>query len=373
MGPRENATSLTAPDSGFAVENVDDLLKPPALSAEMPLPGDPKATAGGPRERDSTSVALDLVKELRKDTPGLPYGSIVNFDLAVAFVERYRRMVRDLGPERALPRVVYHGTAKANFNAIIAGNLRVPDGDQVVSVSGRSTYGHGIYVSTNFDLAVQYGKKHWGPQPALGAGPSRAEHTNQPVFVCLSLPGRQHISVPPEDTGSRRVREGFDSHVSADRGGQISVYFDSAQLLPCFLSAPDTLVCAKEASGRAVSVLTRAYGRPGAGSSVRGGDAGSNETAQGMHTGQQRPCSAMDVPAPAGDAVGAEPDNGSHSEKQFEDGAPAEAPPAVEGAGESAPAPEPEPLARVRPRESEEDECNTAEWDGVKRVRIHKA
>lgn len=206
---------------------------------------------------DVGAVTQSLVHELRQENPSLPGACIVNDDLARAFVERYARMVSELGVERAQPRVVFHGTARSNFRAIIAGNLRVPDGDKVMSVSGRSTYGLGIYVSTSFDLALMYGRKH-----AAGHGrselPTDASGGPPVVFVCLSLPGRQHVSAPPADTACREVRPGFDSHVSADRGGQISVYFDSSQLLPCFLSERGTLVCAQEAAVRAVNVLHKA-------------------------------------------------------------------------------------------------------------------
>lgn len=243
MSPGRNSASVAAGEwedrqgeerDGEGGVDAENPLNAPRVEAEPPSP---------------TEVAVDLVKELRKETPGLPRGSIVNFDLAVAFVERYQRMVREVGFEAAQPRVVYHGTSKSNFEAIIAGNLQVPDGDRVVNSSGRSTYGLGIYVSTSFDYAVAYGKKYWADKEGRTAA--------FPVFVCLCLPGRQHVSVPPSDCGCRRVREGFDSHVSADKGRQISVFFDSSQILPCFLSHEDTLVCANDAAARAVTALHR--------------------------------------------------------------------------------------------------------------------
>mmetsp|Transcript_24547 Transcript_24547/g.61005 ORF Transcript_24547/g.61005 Transcript_24547/m.61005 type:complete len:454 (-) Transcript_24547:122-1483(-) len=278
---------------------------------------------GSPSQRralsqpDAEAVARKLVAELRQQNPGLQGRAVVNDELAVAFVQRYFRMVAELGPERAQPRVVFHGTAASNFDAIIAGNLRVPDGAKVLSASGRSTYGFGIYVSTSFDIALMYGRKHdngaalakaeaaakagaiataalaadaGGAQPAAAEAAAAAQladahEARAPagmVFVCLSLPGRQHVSVPPQDTACRAARFNSDSHVSADRGGQISVYFDSAQLLPCFLSTRDSLICAQEAAVRAVDALLKATPERAHGddSSNGAGDAGSCNTAE---------------------------------------------------------------------------------------------
>jgi hypothetical protein len=236
---------------------------------------------------------------------------VVNDELALAFVRRYLRMVAELGPERAQPRAVFHGTSASNFESIIQGNLRVPDGATVLSASGRSTYGFGIYVSTSFELALMYGRRHterpWqgrgggggsgGGRRERGAAGAAAEEeaaavidlpaaaargeASEPevVFVCLSLPGRQHVSAPPADTACRAVRAGFDSHVSADRGGQISVLFESAQILPCFLSTRESLICAQEASVRAVDVLLRITPRRGCASAGSADDAGSTTTA----------------------------------------------------------------------------------------------
>lgn len=244
---------------------------------------------------DADLVARNLIAELRQENPGLQGRAVVSEPLALAFVRRYFRMVAELGVHRAQPRVVFHGTQSHNFDAIIAGNLKVPDGVTLLSATGRSTYGQGIYVASDFDIALAYGRparekegREAAPaQPAQAGGPhaaaargvdgalvadgsaqaaARALHRaaqqqqqqQQVAFVCLALPGRQHVSAPPLDAGCRAVRPNFDSHVSADRGGAISVFFDSSQLLPCFLTTRDSLICAQEAAVRAVDTLMKA-------------------------------------------------------------------------------------------------------------------
>jgi len=300
--PRENM-SVTGKDACSGTQgsaaDADDVCNgssgsPPALDIQRSLPA-PSEQEQALDPGQVRAISRRLCSELRQENPALLGSCIVNDDLAVAFVHRYQRMVSELGSERAQPRVAFHGTSSSNFDAIISGNLRVPDGSRVVSASGRSTYGFGIYVSTSFDLALMYGRKHASSTAdAAGGGPGgrdngaiqapRRNHAaDKKVFVCLCLPGRQHVSAPPADTACRAVRPGFDSHVSADRGGQISVYFDSAQILPCFLSTREMLVCAQEAAVRAVDSMLKATpaAARGEGSSAGAGDAGSTETAEG--------------------------------------------------------------------------------------------
>ncbi|KAG8465455.1 hypothetical protein KFE25_002762 [Diacronema lutheri] len=248
---------------------------------------------------DTDLVTSRLIAELRQENPGLQGRTVVSESLAAAFVSRYFRMVADLGTERALPRVVFHGTQPHNFDAIIAGNLKVPNGVDVVSASGRSTYGQGIYVSSDFRVALNYGRDRTreGAAGVLAVGGATAEsgkkreldapadesansaalrERNQVAFVCLALPGRQWLSMPPMDAGCRTVRPNFDSHASADRGGVISVFFDSSQLLPCFLTTRESLICAQEATMRAVNALIKATPQPvrGVGGARAGGSAG---------------------------------------------------------------------------------------------------
>ncbi|KAJ1634929.1 hypothetical protein T492DRAFT_970091 [Pavlovales sp. CCMP2436] len=104
---------------------------------------------------DVKAVARRLVVELRED-PELRGRAVVNDELAIAFTQRYFRMVAELGPERAQPHVVFHGTATSNIDGIISGNLRVPDDTEVLSSSGKSTYGAGVYVTTSFNMALKY-------------------------------------------------------------------------------------------------------------------------------------------------------------------------------------------------------------------------
>lgn len=283
----------------------------PPISVERNVPSLDGVAPSEQAGVDADLVARNLIAELRQENPGLQGRAVVSEPLARAFVRRYLRMVAELGIDRAQPRVVFHGTQPQNFDAIIAGNLRVPDGVTLVSATGRSTYGQGIYVASDFDIALAYGMPPRearegagaagaadgaplaeGPAPAkaraLQRAPSaipQAQAQQQMAFVCLALPGRQHVSKPPYDTACRTVRPNFDSHVSADRGGAISVFFDPSQLLPCFLTTRASLICAQEAAVRAVDALIKAAPPPARGDdSSEGGDAGSTKSEPELET-----------------------------------------------------------------------------------------
>jgi hypothetical protein len=120
---------------------------------------------------------------------------------------------------------VYHGTSKANFCKIIDGNLKVPDGTHVLHATDDGYYGKGIYTSPTTQTALAYARD--------GA-----------VFVCLALPGRQFPAQFPRDKG-KPCTPGFDSHFSPDASEL--VFFESSQLLPCFLVGPDNVDAATAA------------------------------------------------------------------------------------------------------------------------------
>lgn len=165
-------------------------------------------------------------------------GSVANFDLAVRFVAKAMEM-RDQflnageselqQRELSAPKVVYHWTPRKNFGSIIDTNLRVPDGRSVFHQTDSGYFGTGIYTSPDFAYGQAYA------------------YEDGACFICLSLPGRQHLSTYPQDNGRPQCRAGFDSHMSACRGNMEWVFFDSAQLLPCYLVTQETQATALEA------------------------------------------------------------------------------------------------------------------------------
>jgi len=195
-------------------------------------------------EDDATAAverALSLVALLREAVevrapPGVPCeGRVVNFDSAVRFVARHRRLAREHGPEVACPRVTFHWTAEENFQSIVESNLRVPDRPAAFSGGGSAdaetgaavkrrhgaAFGRGIYTCPDYRMARE--------DFAYGA---------RATFVCLALPGRQRVR-------QHRPRQGhlacggadFDSVVGKLPGRYVDtwVFPDSDLLLPCFL------------------------------------------------------------------------------------------------------------------------------------------
>ena len=149
---------------------------------------------------------------------------VVKKELVIPFVVRYFKMCSEIGIEAARPKIVYHWTSTANFEAIKDGGLKVPDGVTVHHATDTGYYGRGIYASPD-------------PMYAQGYG-----HGARRVFVCLSLPGRQYKATYPTMMG-KGLMDNFDSHISADHGieGMEWVFFNSDQLLLCYLVTLDFL------------------------------------------------------------------------------------------------------------------------------------
>eukprot|EP00037_Helgoeca_nana_P029937 m.364745 g.364745 ORF g.364745 m.364745 type:complete len:399 (+) comp28080_c0_seq24:214-1410(+) len=120
---------------------------------------------------------------------------------------------------------VFHGTRKDNFAKIIDGNFKVPDGKHVLHATDMGYFGKGIYTAPTSGMALSYAKD--------GA-----------AFVCLALPGRQFAAQCPRDTG-KPCSPGYDSHFAP--GGAEIVFFESCQLLPCFLVSTENIAAATAA------------------------------------------------------------------------------------------------------------------------------
>ena len=174
----------------------------------------------------------------------------INFDHAVKFFEMQARMlarapVKRSGSrrgERSTPlTIVYHGTSRANFRKIMDGNLAVPDGRNVKHATDDGYFGRGIYTSTRHELAFAYAK-------------------DAIVFACLALPGKQHKATQKHDRGKPK-RAGFDSHLGYEGDGcpQL-VFFDSDQLLPCYLVDRQNWSRAEKKLRRAIADIAKATG-----------------------------------------------------------------------------------------------------------------
>jgi hypothetical protein len=74
-------------------------------------------------------------------------------------------------------------------------------------------YGRGIYAAPKVEKAFQYANGGEGAPV---------------VFVCLALPGRQHVSVHPADKG-KPCRDGFDSHI-ANTGLELVFFFSTRRV-----------------------------------------------------------------------------------------------------------------------------------------------
>jgi len=194
-------------------------------------------------------LAARLVEDLRSiaeprgtdGQPVLPLGSVANFDLAVDFIAYARKLRQSRGEVESKLEIVYHWTPKENFQKIIDGNLRVPDGKQVLTKTDQGFYGAGIYTSPDFN----YGRAY-----AYGTGA---------CFLCIAMPGRRYLASYPQNLG-KPCHPGFDCHVSAD-GHQLEwVFFSSCQLLPCFLVEDATHTLALATANKCLSWLSRDLG-----------------------------------------------------------------------------------------------------------------
>jgi hypothetical protein len=213
-----------------------------------------RQAAADPTEEERRAPALlaaEICEQLRSAHIH-EYGSVANFDHAEAFLERHARMLAASGSLSEVKILtVYHGTKRReNYSKIMDGNLKVPDGTVVLHatdtgvlrlfrcysstcplVTNRSSsnsphhyphttkfllgyWGKGVYTSPNSSLALSYSG-------------------NQPVFVCLALPGRQLLASQEKHHG-KPCEPGFDSHYAP--GGQELIFFKSDQLFPIYLA-----------------------------------------------------------------------------------------------------------------------------------------
>jgi len=160
-------------------------------------------------------LTTSIVNKIRNATSA-SQKPVISFDLCKKFVLKYFELRNKLTRHLCEPKVVYHWTKKHNFEGIEEKGLLVPDGSKVKHTTDLGYYGKGIYTSPDPDYASVYGD-------------------GKDVFVCLSLPGRQYSSTYPNDLG-KPCRPNYDSHISNDQnGGKEWVFFDSSQLLLCYL------------------------------------------------------------------------------------------------------------------------------------------
>ncbi|CAK9028415.1 unnamed protein product [Durusdinium trenchii] len=96
-------------------------------------------------ERTLRLVALLREAEEVKAPKGVPCdGKVVSFDNALAFLQRYNRFLRDLGPKLASPQ---------------ESNLRVPKADPTeangVKKKHGAAFGRGIYTCPDYKMAKE--------------------------------------------------------------------------------------------------------------------------------------------------------------------------------------------------------------------------
>ncbi len=174
----------------------------------------------------------------------------VNFDLAVQFFKKHARMLaaakcpargKYKGTRTTTLGIVYHGTSKANFRSIMEGNLRVPDGRTVRHATDSGYFGCGIYTTPDPKLAFAYAR-------------------DGIVFACLALPGKRYRASYPRDMG-RPKNPGYDSHLGYEGDGAPQlVFFDTDQLLPCYLVDRNNHHLAHAALQKAIQVIAEKTG-----------------------------------------------------------------------------------------------------------------
>ena len=142
--------------------------------------------------RDSKKWAVGL--ELKN--------ACANFDLAVKFFEKHAAMLarapcprsrRNKGTRATPLAIVYHGTSRSNFRAIMEGNLKVPDGRAVKHVTDDGFFGRGIYTTTDPRLAFAYAK--------------------DAIVFCLSGAAGAPVQGHAEARPGRAKKAGYDSHL----------------------------------------------------------------------------------------------------------------------------------------------------------------
>eukprot|EP00913_Durusdinium_trenchii_P033142 g31027.t2 len=156
-------------------------------------------------ERTLRLVALLREAEEVKAPKGVPCdGKVVSFDNALAFLQRYNRFLRDLGPKLASPQVTFHWTAEENFQSIVESNLRVPKADPTeangVKKKHGAAFGRGIYTCPDYKMAKE--------DFSYGASAT---------FACLALPGRQltrHHDPSEAEASAKLLNDAVDSAVT---------------------------------------------------------------------------------------------------------------------------------------------------------------
>ena len=197
------------------------------------------------------AIVTEYTRDSKKWAIGLELkNACANFDLAVKFFEKHAAMLarapcprsgRNRGTRATPLAIVYHGTSRSNFRAIMEGNLKVPDGRQVKHVTDDGFFGRGIYTTTDPRLAFAYAK-------------------DAIVFACLALPGRQYKATQKRDRGVPK-KAGYDSHLGYEGDGAPQlVFFDTDQVLPCYLVDQRNHTRAHAALERAVKVVAEKTG-----------------------------------------------------------------------------------------------------------------
>jgi len=167
--------------------------------------------------KSPVGVAFSIVSILRNQTSGIP--TSVCWDFALAFVRKFFQIASSRGIELARPKIVYHWTPEKNINLIVDGNLKVPDGRNVLHQTDEGYYGKGVYTSPSADYARSYG------------------HGAKKTIMCLAICGNRYVASYPQMLG-KPLKEGFDMHVSNDRNQMEWVFFNKDQLLPAFVIEP---------------------------------------------------------------------------------------------------------------------------------------
>lgn len=166
------------------------------------------------------SIAFSIISILRNQTTGIP--TVVCWDFAVAFVRKFFKIAKNRGVKLATPTIIYHWTPEKNINLIVDGNLKVPDGRNVLHQTDEGYYGKGVYTSPDPNYGRSYG------------------HGHSKTIMCLAVCGKQYKASYPESMG-KPLTEGYDMHVSKDRGNNEWVFFDNDQLLPAFVIEPERI------------------------------------------------------------------------------------------------------------------------------------
>jgi len=201
-------------------------------------------------ERTLRLVALLRDAEEVKAPRGVPCeGKVVSFDNALAFLQRYLRFLRDLGPELASPQVTFHWTAEENFQSIVESNLRVPQADAAdeggVKKKHGAAFGRGIYTCPDYKMAKE--------DFSYGASAT---------FACLALTGRQLVRHHGKGHGRSDSRgPDFDSVTGRLPGRNCCtwVFPASDQILPCFLVDEVAIPAAVAKLRQAIALIREAW------------------------------------------------------------------------------------------------------------------